>query len=41
MKINLLTIIATIINFALLGAIIIVLFNTIKGINNFINKNNL
>lgn len=32
-------IIATIINFALLIAIIIVLYKTIKGIKNFINEN--
>jgi large-conductance mechanosensitive channel len=39
MEINILTIIATIINFALLGAIIIVLIKAIKGIKNFINRN--
>jgi large-conductance mechanosensitive channel len=39
MEINILTIIATIINFALLGVIIIVLIKAIKGIKNFINRN--
>ena len=39
MEINILTIIATLINFALLFAIIIVLFKAIKGIKSFINRN--
>lgn len=39
MEINIITIIATMINFALLVAIIIVLFKAIKGIKNFINRN--
>ena len=39
MDINILTIIATLINFALLFAIIIVLFKAIKGIKSFINRN--
>ncbi len=39
MDINILTIIATIINFALLFAIIIIVFKAIKGIKNFINRN--
>ncbi|MFL0269309.1 hypothetical protein [Candidatus Clostridium radicumherbarum] len=39
MEINILTVIATIVNFALLFAIIIVLFKAIKGIKNFINRN--
>ena len=39
MEINVLAIITVLINFALLFAIIIVLFNAIKGIKNFINRN--
>ena len=39
MEINILTVIATLINFALLVAIIIVLFKAIKGIKSFINRN--
>lgn len=37
--INIASIIATIINIALLIAIIILLYKVIKGIKNFINKN--
>lgn len=37
--INILAILATIINFAILIAIIILVYKAIKGINNFINRN--
>ena len=37
--INIITILATIINFAILIAIIILLYKAIKGVKNFINRN--
>lgn len=39
MEIDILTIIFTLINIALLVAIVIVLFKAIRGIKNFINRN--
>lgn len=39
MDINYLTIIATVINFALLAAIIILLYKAVQGIKNFVNRN--
>lgn len=39
MEINILTIIFTLINIAILVAIVIVLFKAIRGIKNFINRN--
>lgn len=38
-EINFATIISTIINIALLAGIIILLYRAIKGVNNFINRN--
>jgi hypothetical protein len=39
MEVNILTIIATLINFSLLIAITILLYKVVKGIKNFINRN--
>jgi uncharacterized membrane protein len=39
MRTNFITIIATIINFTLLIALIIVIYKAIQGFKNFINKN--
>ncbi|GLC30160.1 hypothetical protein [Clostridium omnivorum] len=38
MEINILTVIATLINFALIVAIILVIYKAIIGIKNYINK---